>query len=145
MRFFIMMFLLLIEGTVYGQHVLDWTDLSKEISWQLPSPETIFPEFQKATFSPKIKALEGQQVTIMGYFLVLDGKQSVYLLSKNPMASCFFCGNGGAETIVELHFTKKPSFEMDDFLSVEGTLRLNENDPNSSYYRIENANGLSFE
>ncbi|MEX0361864.1 MAG: hypothetical protein AB3N10_12860, partial [Allomuricauda sp.] len=76
-------------------------------------------------------------------FLVLDGTQSVYLLSKNPMASCFFCGNGGPETIMELEFSEKPSFVMDDLLSVSGLLRLNADNPNQCYYRIEKAIALS--
>ena len=131
-------------GTVArGQTVLEWADLSEGISWVLSSPEEIFAGFQRAQFSPEMRALEGEQVVITGYLLVLDGKQSIYLLSKNPMASCFFCGNGGPETIVDLQFSKPPSFIMDDLLSVKGTLYLNDNDPNACYYRIENADALS--
>ena len=130
-------------GTVArGQAVLDWSDLSDGISWVLSSPEEIFSGFQRAQFSPEMKALEGKQVIITGYLLVLDGNQSVYLLSKNPMASCFFCGNGGPETIVDLQFDQKPSFIMDELLSVKGILYLNEKDPNACYYRIENADAL---
>ncbi len=60
------------------------------------------------------------------------------------MASCFFCGNGGPETVMDLEFTEKPSFVMDELISVKGTFHLNENDPNACYYRIENADALSF-
>ncbi len=142
MRFFLLIALFWIGTVVQGQTVLRWSDLTEGISWQRPSPEAIFPGFQKATFSPEIKALQGKQVTIVGYILVLDGKQSVYILSRNPMASCFFCGNGGPETLMDVHFAKKPSFVMDELLSVEGTFYLNENDPNACYYRIENADAL---
>ena len=127
-----------------SQTVLNWTDLAAGIALERSSPETPFPVFQKANFSPMIRALEGEKVILTGYLLVLDGKQSIYLLSKNPMASCFFCGNGGPETIVDLWFAKKPSFVMDELISVEGTLRLNENNPNASYFRIENADATSF-
>ncbi|MBL6644720.1 MAG: DUF3299 domain-containing protein [Flavobacteriaceae bacterium] len=143
MRFFMIMAVFCIGIPSHAQTVLNWADLSEEISWELPAPENIFPGFEKAIFSLKMKSLEGEKVFLTGYFLVLDGKQSVYLLSKNPMASCFFCGNGGPETVVELNFAEKPSFRMDDLLSVEGTLRLNEDDPNASYYRIENANAFT--
>ena len=129
---------------VRAQTFLEWSDLSEEISLELLSPDTIFPEFQKATFTSKMKALEGKKIIITGYLLVLDGEQSKYLLSKNPMASCFFCGNGGPETVIELKFSQKPSFEMDELLSVEGTLHLNEDNPNICYYRIEKADALSF-
>ncbi|MEM9867316.1 MAG: hypothetical protein AAF765_06495 [Bacteroidota bacterium] len=144
MRFFVWIQFFCMAEMTLAQTTLDWSDLSEGISWELPSPEAIFPGFQQASFSDKMKTLEGKQVTIIGYFLVLDGKQSVYLLSKNPMASCFFCGNGGPETIVDLEFTEKPSFVMDELLSIKGKLYLNEKDPNSAYYRIENANAISF-
>lgn len=144
MRFFVLIALFWIGTDARGQAVLDWSDLAEGISWALPSPEAIFPGFQTANFSSKMKELKGKQVIITGYFLVLDGEQSVYLLSKNPMASCFFCGNGGPETVVDLRFSQKPSFMMDELLSVTGTLHLNENNPNECYYRIENANALSF-
>ncbi|SHG68886.1 hypothetical protein [Flagellimonas flava] len=145
MRYFLLIILFWVGNYGNSQTVLEWSDLSKGISWEQSSPEALFPGFQRATFSPKMKNLEGKQVIITGYLLVLDGKQSVYLLSKNPMASCFFCGNGGPETIVDLKFAEKPSFAMDELLSVKGTLHLNENNPNGCYYRIENADTLSFE
>ncbi len=143
MRLFLLMVWFCMETNVQVQTVLDWSDLSKGISLELPSPGAIFPRFQKATFTSKMKALEGEKVIITGYLLILDGKQSTFLLSKNPMASCFFCGNGGPETVVDLQFSKKPSFAMDELLSVEGTFHLNEDNPNACYYRIEKADALS--
>ncbi len=124
---------------VHAQKILEWSDFTKGISWE---SETDFAIFREAIFSPELMDLEGKEVIVTGYFLVLDGTQSIYMLSKNPMASCFFCGNGGPETIIELEFTEKPSFKMDDLLSVSGTLRLNRNNPNHCYYRIEEAEAL---
>lgn len=144
MRFFLLIVLFWMGITARAQTILDWSDLSEGISWELPPPEAILPGFQKATFSSKMKALEGKQVIITGYLLVLDSEKSIYLLSKNPMASCFFCGSGGPETIVDLKFAQKPSFVMDELLSVKGTLHLNENNPNACYYRIEKAEASSF-
>ncbi len=146
MRFFLLIFFLSIGCVAHTQTVLDWSDLSNGISLEEPSSiEKAFPGFQKATFSSKLESLEGMEVIIVGYFLVLDGNQSTYLLSKNPMASCFFCGNGGLETIIDLRFKEKPSFVMDNLLSVKGKLFLNKNDPNGTYYRIENADAVSFD
>ena len=144
MRLFFLITLWSWIGLANGQTLLSWDDLSEGISWERPTADTVFPGFQKATFSKSLKALQGKQVTITGYLLVLDGKQTVYLLSKNPMASCFFCGNGGPETVADLRFSEKPSFAMDELLSVEGTLYLNGSNPNASYFRIENANAISF-
>jgi len=144
MRFYLLIAVFWMGTNAYAQTILDWPDLTEGISWARPFPKTSMPEFQKATFSAKMKALEGKRIMLTGYLLVLDGQQTVYLLSKNPMASCFFCGNGGPETVVDLQFAEKQSFEMDDLLSIEGTLYLNEDDPNACYYRIEEAQGISF-
>ena len=144
MRIFFWLILFGMVITVRAQTLLNWSDLSEGISWELLAPGSDFPGFQKATFSSEMKALDGKPVLLIGYLLVLDGNQSVYLLSKNPMASCFFCGNGGPETIVDLEFVEKPNFLMDDVISVEGKLRLNKNNPNASYYRIEDAEAARF-
>lgn len=128
-----------------AQTILDWSDLSKGISWEPYTAEAISPRFQKAAFSSKMEATEGAEVILTGYFLVLDGSQSIYMLSKNPWASCFFCGNGGPETVVGLQFPEKPSFSMDDLLSVKGILRLNRENPEQFYYLIEKADALSLE
>lgn len=143
MRFFILITLLWSLADVSAQTILDWSDLTDGISFKVLSLENPFPGFTEATFSEKLSALEGKDIILTGYFLVLDGNQSTYMLSKNPMASCFFCGNGGPETVVGLEFLEKPSFNMDDLLSVKGVLHLNGDDPDQYYYRIEKADALS--
>ncbi|MEM7382043.1 MAG: hypothetical protein AAF361_12715, partial [Bacteroidota bacterium] len=108
LRLSLFMLLCLIGTGLHAQTVLNWAELSKGISWDTPSPQTIFPEFQEANFSMKMKGLEGEKVIITGFLLVMDAKRSVFLLSKNPMASCFFCGNGGPETVIDLQFDENP-------------------------------------
>jgi len=88
--------------------------------------------------------LEGQKIQLTGFFIVLDGPLPVYMLSVNPMASCFFCGNGGPESIAGLSFTKKPDFTMDDVVTITGILRLNGKDPTRCYYEIEKAEAYGF-
>ena len=144
MRIFPIILLLWIGFPASAQTELEWEELSKGISWEHAPLNAVYAGFQEATFSPELKALDGKQIQITGYLLVLDGKQSVFLLSKEPMASCFFCGNGGPETIVDLQFDQNPPYVMDDLILVVGTLRLNERNPNACYYRIENAEALSF-
>lgn len=124
----------------FAQVDLDWLALQNGISWEAKSGISLFKE---AVFTKELEDLEGKQVSMIGYFLVLEGTQSIYMLSKNPMASCFFCGNGGPETIVELQFGKKPTYRMDDLISVVGVLRLNRDNPNHCYYLIEKAEALS--
>ena len=43
--------------------------------------------------------------------------------------SCFFCGAGGPETVVELNLkSDKNNFVMDEVVTIQGTLRLNSDD-----------------
>jgi len=135
--FFIAFFSLIIN--TYSQVSLEWSDLSEGIVLEPVKSNNLIPEFREAVFSLEMAALEGKEVVLTGYFLILDGSQSTYLLSMNPMASCFFCGNGGPETIVELQFSEKPTYKMDDLLFVVGELELNEDDPNHCYYTLKNA------
>lgn len=142
MRLYLTLFLVLYASNVRSQAYVDWSDFANGISFQEFSSDDSFPGFTNATFSDRLSDLEGKEVIITGYFLVLDGNQSIYMLSKNPLASCFFCGNGGPETVAGLQFLEQPAFNTDDLLSVKGILRLNRNNPNQYYYRIENAEAL---
>lgn len=136
-----LLFCLLLFIELPAQTVLNWSDLEHGITWSKASLK-LYPGFSDANFSDQLNALEGEKVTLTGFLLVLDGRQSIYMLSKNPMASCFFCGNGGFETIAEIVFAQKHSFKMDDLVTISGILRLNTDDPTNCYYRIEQAEGF---
>ena len=140
----VFLFCLLQFQNTRGQVELHWNDLTMGINLDLVVIQGVLPEFQPASFNPRMEALEGKEVTLTGYFLVLDSQLSRFMLSKNPMASCFFCGNGGPETVIDLRFKKYPKFKMDDVISVEGILRLNEDSPESSYYILEEVTAFKF-
>ena len=130
---------LLFSLGIAAQTPLDWSDFESGISWKKGSEGSTFPGFLEADFSDRLENLEGKQISIIGFLIVLDGSQSVFMLSKNPMAECFFCGNGGPETISQINFKGENSFQMDDLISVTGILRLNRKDPTRCYYLIEQA------
>ncbi|RNC90153.1 MAG: hypothetical protein ED555_12050 [Allomuricauda sp.] len=144
MRSALLIILLVCSPTIVAQTTLYWSDLEGGISWKERIEKTAYPSFQEATFSDKLTSLEGKKVSLVGFLLVMGGGQSVYLLSKNPMASCFFCGNGGMETVSEISFAQPPSFAMDDLISVTGILRLNMNDPTRCYYLLDEAEAFGF-
>ena len=75
MRIIFWIFLFALVNPARAQTILDWSDLSVGISWERPSAESNFSGFPKATFAPVLKALEGEQITITGYLLVLGGNQ----------------------------------------------------------------------
>ncbi len=94
-----------------------------------------YPEFGNA-----IKALEGEEVYIKGYMLTIEPKENIYILSRNPFAACFFCGNGGPETIIELKLMPDyPKFKMDQVVTMTGRLKLNQDDVYQCNYILEDA------
>ncbi len=123
----------LISFTGFAQKTITWQDLAK-----VKFERKYFPEyddyFLAPTFSPSVKDLDGKEVTITGYFLDIDPKGRIYILSKGPMSSCFFCGIGGPETAIELQLLSKPPFKMDDIVTVTGVLKLNSTDVNHFNY-----------
>jgi hypothetical protein len=82
-------------------------------------------------FSDDLKAMEGKEMTLEGYFVPFAPEDGNYVvLSKYPMSQCYFCGGGGPETIAEVHFVKIPGkFKVDDLITVKGKLKLNTDDP----------------
>ncbi|NJN24899.1 MAG: DUF3299 domain-containing protein [Cyclobacteriaceae bacterium] len=80
-------------------------------------------------FGSSVKELEGKEVFLKGYMLAIEPKKGIYILSRNPFAACFFCGNGGPESIVELKLKPDhPKFKMDQVVTMRGRLKLNKDD-----------------
>lgn len=119
--------LLLSCSLCLGQQDITWEDLA-QVTYTDKYFDAYDEYFMYPEFLPAVKALEGKQVTLAGYFLNIDPEENLYILSKSPMSSCFFCGQGGPETAVELQFTTLPDFKTDDIVSITGTLQLNKDD-----------------
>lgn len=132
--------LLLVSFACFGQKEISWDDLAR-----VKYTDKYFPAFDEyflfPTFSPEIQALEGKEITITGYFLNIDPRGELYILSMNPMASCFFCGVGGPETAMELNFVSKPNFKTDDVITVTGVLKLNDADVEHFNYILTQCHG----
>ncbi|WP_111307880.1 hypothetical protein [Confluentibacter sediminis] len=124
----------------FSQKKITWTDLS-----HIKFTEKFFPAYDTSffvpTFLPPVKALDGKQITITGYFLNIDPKGELYILSKGPMSACFFCGIGGPETAIELQFTSKQLFKTDNIVSVTGILKLNATDVDHFTYILTECKG----
>lgn len=126
--------------TSFAQKNITWKDLAK-----VKFVDKYFPEYGQSFLFPKfsssVKALEGKKVTITGYLLNLDPEGKIYILSKGPMSSCFFCGIGGPETAIELEFTSDPTFTTDDVITVTGILKLNSDDVEHFNYILTQSEG----
>jgi len=82
-------------------------------------------------FPAELKAYEGKEITVKGFFIPLeiDNSQMV-VLSKFPMAECFFCGGAGPESILVAYLKTKPSkkYKTDQIITIKGKLKLNDKD-----------------
>ncbi|MEM6633719.1 MAG: DUF3299 domain-containing protein [Bacteroidota bacterium] len=103
------------------------------ISWETLAEVTFdfkyIPEKNKLDSNPsfpaEVQALNGKKVQIRGYVIPMKADKKAYALSEFPNASCFFCGNAGLETVMELHTkNKRKSFKIDEVCTFTGTLRL---------------------
>lgn len=124
-----------------AQKKLTWDDFA-DVNFEPVYSEKYEIHFLTPKFGEKIKAHQGEKVSITGYFLDISGDGDIYLVSENPMASCFFCGAAGPETIVEARFTEKPPFKTDQVVTVTGTLKLNTNNVNSLNYILNGSSGV---
>lgn len=81
-------------------------------------------------FTESLKAMEGKEVTIEGFYVPFAPEDGNYvILSKFPQSQCFFCGGGGPESVVEVYFAKGvQKFQVDDLIKVKGKLSLNSED-----------------
>jgi len=141
-KFFYSLMFLLVSLSTVGQKKVDWKDLSKvkfkEKYFKVYDEWMLYPNF-----SESVKALNGREISISGYFLDVDPTGKMYVLSKNPMSSCFFCGGGGLETAMELQFATKQKIKTDAIITVTGTLKLNKDDIEHFNYILKNCNVTS--
>ncbi|NUO00962.1 MAG: hypothetical protein HUU01_10150 [Saprospiraceae bacterium] len=93
-------------------------------------------------FHPLIKALDGKMVQIKGYVIPTEeiGNTDILVLSANPFSQCFFCGNAGPESVMDIKLAgKAPEFDLDQVTTFKGKLRLNDADLYYLNYILEEA------
>lgn len=93
-------------------------------------------------FPEELMAIEGKMVTVSGFYIPLDmNATNIAVLSKFPMAECFFCGGAGPESIVVAYLKKKPNrkIKTDEIVKIRGKLKLNENDIDELNFILQDA------
>jgi len=138
---FFLLLTLLACSPVKAQEKVTWAQLA-DVSFTSKYFASVDDYFLAPTFGKNIVKYENKLISITGYFLNLDPSGSIYLLSKNPMASCFFCGGAGPESVLEIKFSNKANFKTDQVITVTGILRLNSDDINHCNYIIEKATAV---
>lgn len=135
-RFIITLFLF---GTT-GVFAQGWTEFAR-VKFKAKYYKEYDAYFLEPTFHTSIKALEGKEVELEGYFIPVEfDDKKVFMLSKYPYAQCFFCGAAGPESVAEVMLQEKvPRFKTDQFVRVRGILKLNGSDVNHMNFLIQQA------
>lgn len=133
-------FLLLISASAFSQHrKIDW-DLLAKVEWSEKYSVEHDEMFYYPKFGKEVLAVNGQPVQIKGYVIPVDVETGYFVLSANPFASCFFCGQAGPESILELQLKEGgKKFKTDDVRIFKGVLRLNYEDLMHCNYILEEA------
>jgi len=131
--------LILIATPGISQIEITWSSLS-DVRFTDKYSEEVQAYFYYPHFGESVKELEGKEVYLKGYMLALDPQENIFILSQNPFADCFFCGNAGPESIVELNLKpNQPNFKMDQVVTIKGKLKLNRDDIYHCNYILEDA------
>ena len=138
--FLIVLFVVFVSRFATAQEQLTWQDFA-DVTFVPEYNEKYGVNFLMPTFGEKIKSYRGKKVSIKGYFLDISGSGDIFLVSQNPLASCFFCGAAGPETIIEVSFNEKPPFKTDQIITVTGVLELNRNNVDHCNYILNGATG----
>ncbi|TVP54360.1 MAG: hypothetical protein EA341_00255 [Mongoliibacter sp.] len=93
-------------------------------------------------FPDELKAMEGKEVSITGFFIPLEMNTSnIAVISKYPNAECFFCGGAGPESVVVGYLKKRPGkrIKTDEIVTIKGKLKLNDSDLEELNFIIQDA------
>lgn len=91
-------------------------------------------------FDQRITAWEGSEITLKGHYIPFDGPKDQIIISKSPLASCFFCGGAGPESVAEAILkSKAPKLKSDQTITVKGKLKLNDKDLNHMNFILVDA------
>ncbi len=137
---FFLLFVLLCGQSLSAQVELTWKEFA-DVNFEPVYNKKYDVHFLMPKFGEKIQSYRGKQISIKGYFLDISGSGDVFLVSQNPMASCFFCGAAGPETIIEVNFKETPPFKTDQIVEVMGILELNANNVDHCNYILKKATG----
>jgi hypothetical protein len=122
-----------------AQKLVSWNTFA-QVTFHRKYSETFGFEvnIKPPAFSKELLELDGKEILVKGYVIPVDIELGMYMVSANPFANCFFCGNAGPETVVELiPGSKLPRFSTDQIVTFKGVLQVNrEGEMNAVPYQM---------
>jgi len=139
MRNIIVLFLFVCSSTLVSAQGDIWQQLSK-ITYKKEYNEIMGFKVDVPVFADNIKKLDGQEITIKGYIIPIEGYKShkEFVFSAFPYSMCFFCGGAGPETVMEVFASEAVKY-TDDPVVLKGKLQLNNDDINRLIYSLNDA------
>ncbi len=139
MRYLIIALFAFVFSGVHAQQPVDWADLAG-ITYIKKMDELLGFKVDMPVFDDQVKKYEGKKIQIKGYIIPTEGykNQKEFIFSAYPYSMCFFCGNAGPETVMEVTSSKGVPFTNDQ-VTIQGTLRLNGDDINRLMFSLEDA------
>lgn len=124
--------------SVYGQTSAEnWKTLSG-LEYEKSKDE--YGEIFVPKFGPEIKQLEGKEITLSGYIIPFEGmfEPDHLIVSSVPVASCFFCGGAGPESVAEIYLSEPVKYTAKK-VTFTGKLTLNDSDVDQLMYILKEA------
>ena len=132
-------FFLFLIVNIFSQNIITW-ELLKNVEFDEIWSDEFQAYYMVPKFSESVKEMDGKEVQIRGFIIPVDIVQDYYVLSANPYSSCFFCGQAGPESVMEIQMIKKyEGLRMDQVITYKGTLKLNVDDIYQLNYILEDA------
>ncbi len=140
MRFFFVFVLVFgLTSLTQAQQEVSWGDLAG-ITYIKKMDDLLGFKVDMPVFDDQVKKYDGQEIQIKGYIIPTEGykNQKEFIFSAYPYSMCFFCGNAGPETVMEVFSPKGVPFTNDQ-ITISGKLQLNDEDINSLMFMLSDA------
>lgn len=133
---------------VDGYTAINWQTLSK-VKFKEAYVDSLEMLVPFPIFHRTVEKWANKPIQINGYVIPIEetGDASLLVLSANSFANCFFCGNAGPETIMDIKLKKKfkQRLKQDDRVTFRGLLKLNSTDLYYLNYILEDAEVVSIQ
>jgi hypothetical protein len=102
--------------------------------WKQLSKMTLKADYNKASgevlyapvYSREVRALAGKEIILKGYVMPVPSREGTFILSAYPFSSCYYCGQAGPETVIEVHPKVPIVNRTNKAVVLKGKLQLNE-------------------
>lgn len=120
-----------------GSSNQNWETLSK-LEFEKSHDE--YGEIYIPKFGPEINALAGKEIELDGYIIPFEGMfgPTKLIISSVPIASCFFCGGAGPESVAEVYLKESVKYTAKR-VKVTGKLTLNKENSDQLMYILKDA------